>query len=89
MLTPPFFHTELKDQNKDWVKNKYYETVDTLLPQAVDTLPRVDYRDLSEEEFRNKYELPRIPIVITHAMDEWAAMKKWTVKVICHNRPNQ
>ena len=73
--------SELKNQKVDWFKNNYFHTADTFLPPVVDTLPRIDSRTLSPEEFRSKYEIPRIPIVLTHAMDEWPAMKKWTIKV--------
>lgn len=72
---------ELKDQKLDWTKNEYHKTIDSMLPDVVDVLPRIDSRTLSPQEFRNKYELPRIPIILTHVMDDWPAMKKWTVKV--------
>ncbi|XP_063685447.1 bifunctional arginine demethylase and lysyl-hydroxylase JMJD6-like [Bolinopsis microptera] len=80
---------ELKDQKKDWVKNNYHETCDKLLPPVVDTVPRVDARSLSCEEFRNKYEIPRIPIVLTHLMEDWPAMTKWTMKKLVKKYRNQ
>lgn len=80
---------ELKDQKLDWTKNEYHKTIDSMLPDVVDVLPRIDSRTLSPQEFRNKYELPRIPIILTHVMDDWPAMKKWTVKKLAKKYRNQ
>ena len=38
-----------------------------------DTLPRVDARYVSQKEFAERFELPRIPCIITHALDAWPA----------------
>ena len=46
-----------------------------------DNVHRVDCNKISKAEFVEKYEKPRIPVVLTHAMDHWKAMKKWTVEV--------
>ena len=81
LYTDNHLNSELKNQKVDWFKNGYFESADTFLPPVVDTVPRIDSRTLTCEEFRSKYELPRIPIVLTHAMDEWPTMKKWTIKV--------
>lgn len=81
---------ELKDQKKDWSKNKYHATFqDKVLTPMKDTCLRVDSRSLSIEEFREKYEVPKVPIVLTHVMDEWPASEKWTIKKLSKKFRNQ
>ena len=45
-----------------------------------DTLPRVDARLVSAEEFAATYEDRRMPCIITHAMEAWPAFqgRRWT-----------
>ena len=45
------------------------------------TICRVDSRNLSVEEFREKYEQPRIPVILTGLTHDWQATQKWTVEV--------
>jgi len=60
----------------------YAEEFDTSLGTVRDNVPRQDCNKISKLEFVEKYEKPRIPVVLTHTMDHWKAMKKWSVEVI-------
>ncbi|PIO66772.1 hypothetical protein TELCIR_11501 [Teladorsagia circumcincta] len=42
-------------------------------------MPRIDGSTLSVEEFREKYERPRIPCMITGLTDTWAAHENWKI----------
>ena len=39
------------------------------------------FHNSTKSEFVEKYEKPRIPVVLTHTMDHWKSMRKWTVEV--------
>ena len=41
-----------------------------------DTLPRVDARHVTVEEFVAEFEMKRRPCIITHAMDGWPAAQR-------------
>ena len=47
-------------------------------------VPRVDAREISPEEFVEKYVNRALPVVLTHAMESWPAFKdaekKWTIE---------
>ncbi|KAK6055704.1 hypothetical protein COOONC_06786, partial [Cooperia oncophora] len=49
------------------------------LPDFKDNILRVDATKLSLNEFREKYEIPRIPVILTGLTDKWQAHEKWTV----------
>ena len=36
--------------------------------------------DISKEDFRNKYLLPRKPVVLRNMAKNWPAYKKWTME---------
>ncbi|KAK6036510.1 JmjC domain protein, partial [Cooperia oncophora] len=44
---------------------------------------------LSLNEFREKYEIPRIPVILTGLTDKWQAHEKWTVSRIAKKYRNQ
>lgn len=71
---------ELKSQ-EDWEKLGYVKAFDTSCDTVKDTVPRINYNEITRTEFIEKYERPRIPVVITHALDHWRAKKKWTIQV--------
>lgn len=60
----------------------YEEEFDTSLESFRDNVPRQDCNKISKSEFVERFEKPRIPVVLTHAMDHWKGMRKWTVEVI-------
>lgn len=47
--------------------------------QAADTVPRVHCSWLSVEEFVERFERPRQPVVITGLQDSWRAPTEWTL----------
>ena len=51
------------------------------LSSVNDNVPRIDYNSIARSEFVEKYERPRNPVVLTHAMDHWRAMRKWSLEV--------
>nr|CDJ80893.1 Transcription factor jumonji domain containing protein [Haemonchus contortus] len=60
-----------------------------VLPDFQDNIMRVDGSKLSLSEFRDKYETPRIPIILTGLTDKWQAHEKWTVSRIARKYRNQ
>lgn len=46
-----------------------------------DNVPRVNCKEISHQEFIERYEKPRIPVVLTGATDHWLANQKWTLPV--------
>lgn len=44
---------------------------------------------LSVDEFKVKYEIPNVPVVIRNAMQDWKAMKKWTMDHLMERFPNE
>lgn len=54
-----------------------------------DTIPRIDAREVSLEEFREKYERTYTPVVITHLQDGWLAEQKWTMERLSKKYRNQ
>lgn len=71
---------ELKGED-GWTKLNYVEEFDTSLTTVKDNVPRQDCNKISKSEFVERYEKPRVPVVLTHTMDHWKAMRKWTVEV--------
>lgn len=59
----------------------YAEEFDTSLESVRDNVLRLDCNKISKSEFVERYEKQRIPVVLTHAMDHWKGMRKWTVEV--------
>ena len=43
-----------------------------------DTLERVHWKDLTVEEFEERYERPKKPVIITGLCDGWHAGEAWT-----------
>jgi hypothetical protein len=46
-----------------------------------DTIQRVDFNKISVEEFRERFEKPGIPVIITNMINNWPAQDKWTIPV--------
>lgn len=47
-----------------------------------DNAPRICVADVSIEEFRERYEVPGVPVVITGAMADWPALKLWSKEAL-------
>lgn len=65
----------------DWQKWKFY-CKDYWIDSTLDKVPRIDYRKVSIEEFIQNYESKNIPVVITHATDDWRAQAHWSEEVL-------
>lgn len=58
------------------------------LPPIDDKMVRVDGKTMSLKEFREKFEHPRLPCVITGLTDNWKARENWTVKNLSRKYAN-
>ncbi|CEI88647.1 hypothetical protein RMCBS344292_03028 [Rhizopus microsporus] len=61
----------------DWQKWKFH-CKDYWIDSTLDKVPRIDYRKVSIDEFIQNYESKNIPVVITHATDDWRAQAHWS-----------
>jgi histone arginine demethylase JMJD6 len=64
----------------DWNKWNFADE-DFWIDPFVDTVPRIDCRQVPKQEFIDKYEAPNLPVVLTHATDHWKATQNWTEQV--------
>ena len=67
-----------------WTKHNFVSDFDMSLEDTIarDNVQRVDVRQISQDEFVEKYDIPKVPAVLTHVQDHWLARKKWTKEVI-------
>lgn len=71
--------SELSVSKGGWRKHNYVHTDLLSTDKINDTLPRVHIDDITLEEFIEKYERPKKPVIIIGAMDAWPAMQgEWT-----------
>ena len=75
---------ELSVSAGDWTRRGYALNKSLLSAEGVcDTLPRVDVRTTTREEFVERFESRRRPCILTHAMDDWPAVRgerAWTLE---------
>ncbi|KDO31354.1 hypothetical protein SPRG_03971 [Saprolegnia parasitica CBS 223.65] len=45
---------------------------------AIDTIPRVDGNSLSVEAFKEQFEVPNLPVILTNVVSSWPAMDRWS-----------
>ena len=67
-----------------WQASRYFETdvLERLHAACSDNIERVDYRAVSEEEFRQRFDEASRPCIITGVVDEaWAREKNWSWQV--------
>lgn len=57
------------------------DSIDLDLNNSKDTIQRVDFNDITIEEFRERFEKPGVPCIITGLTNNWAAQTKWTIPV--------
>ena len=77
----PLSFTELNEKHA-WHKLEYASTFDLSMAHIQDTIPRVDARMLSAQEFIDQYEKDYKPVVLTHCQVDWQANEKWTKEVV-------
>lgn len=72
--------SELSVSRGEWRKHGYASSPALLRTHGlVDGLPRVDASSLTAEEFAERYERPRQPVVLTGLCDAWPAAREWTL----------
>ena len=77
--------SELSVSQGDWRRRGYALSNVLSLDGVVDTLPRVDVRTTTREQFVENFERRRRPCILTHAMDGWPAAhgeRAWTLESI-------
>ena len=65
----------------EWSKLGYAQHNFWIDPR-LDRIPRIQYQQVSPQEFIDAYESKDIPVVIRGAMDDWKAMTNWSIEVI-------
>ena len=75
-----FRNTELKGE-LGWTRFGLARTFPLSTNMVKDTCERINYLDVDEQSFIERYESPAIPVVITDSQLEWQASKKWTMEV--------
>jgi len=86
---PYFSEIKLFKWSKDDYFNKPEALEKTLLgidSNFKDTIERIHVNDLTVEEFREKYERPGKPVIITGVTENWAAKENWKVDVSIFNQ---
>lgn len=63
-----------------WDKHQFADQ-DFAIPESYDTLPRINYDQVSREEFIRQFEEKSIPVVIRGVTQDWEACKNWNSEV--------
>jgi hypothetical protein len=69
---------------KSWYKNNSFRNQDKILklPEDFrDEIERVDAKDITVNEFKEKYEKGDRPVIITGLSEKWPAHENWTFAV--------
>lgn len=72
--------TELKNED-DWCRCSYWKSFPVSKESVRDNCERISYLEVDEATFIERFERPRIPVVITDSQLDWQANKKWTIEV--------
>ncbi|XP_065072305.1 bifunctional arginine demethylase and lysyl-hydroxylase JMJD6-like [Rhopilema esculentum] len=74
-----------------WTKHNFISDFDMSLEDTIakDNVQRVDVRQISQDEFVEKYDIPKVPAVLTHVQDHWLARKKWIKERLVKKYRNQ
>ncbi|KAL3321277.1 jumonji domain-containing protein 6 [Cichlidogyrus casuarinus] len=80
---------EISKSKFDWQQFNHAESCNLNPDQFPDTIERIDFRKVSNEQFRNEYEYPYKPVMITNGQNSWPAMRKWTLRRLMKKYRNQ
>lgn len=81
--------SELSVSKGEWRKHGYAESPLLVIPEGLeDGLPRVDAREVTFEEFADRFERPGRPCVITGLTDDWPATHRWKLEELEKNYGN-
>ncbi len=75
--------------SESWVEQGYAKNFDLSEDIVKDTVERIHVKDVSCEEFIEKWEKPYKPVVILGVQDSWAANYKWTQERLSKKYRNQ
>ncbi len=64
-----------------WTKLNYWHTFPIGPEHVSDNCERISYLDVDEHRFIERFEQPRLPVVITEGQLDWQACTKWTMEV--------
>jgi hypothetical protein len=70
--------SELSVSKGEWRKHGYATSDILSTAHLRDTLPRVAAADITHGVFVERYEHPRVPLIVTGLLDEWPAQQEWT-----------
>ena len=74
---------------ESWCEQGYAKNFDLSFDKVDDRLERIHVKDVSPQEFIDKYEKPYLPVVIKGAQDTWAASYKWNLDRLSKKYRNQ
>ena len=60
---------------------RYQNEMAALSPDGMAPIPIdvIDLKDITRERFREEYQVPNRPVVLTNALAEWPASSKWSI----------
>jgi len=71
--------SELSVSKGEWTRHGFAKRgIVSALGNVLDTVPRVHCSELSVEQFVERYEQPRVPVVLTGLTERWPAAREWT-----------
>ncbi|CAI4231435.1 unnamed protein product [Auanema sp. JU1783] len=70
-----------------WDTLNYHESFN--FPKLVDNIAREDATNMTTETFRAKYEIPRVPCILTGLTNTWRAQEKWNTERLLRKYRNQ
>jgi histone arginine demethylase JMJD6 len=71
--------SELSVSGGEWRKHGFADDPEVLsVSNLGDDVPRISAKEVTFEQFRERFEKPRLPCIITDAMDGWRATASWT-----------
>lgn len=69
----------------EWQKHGYAhkrkDLTDIAEARKRDTVTRINYHEVSKEEFIERFEKPGLPVVIVGGTEGWRANTEWTLEV--------
>lgn len=72
-----------------WKKHNFSNKLDLSPSEIPDNVERVDVRQISQDDFVQRFDKPKIPVVLTHVQDHWMARKKWYSQRLMKKYRNQ
>lgn len=86
--------SELSISKGDWSKRGEASTnvLDTSAlgqpPACMHTIPRINIKDITLEQFLNDYEAPKKPVIIQGLLDDWTAHEQWKPEKLLQRMPD-